>query len=162
MGAEETPMKDVSVHPMSALVLAVGLALGGSSCSTLSTLFPSKVYEHPLVTVESPDSAEVFMIRPYEWAGRWFRTTLVLEGEKLLKVRDGTYCRYHIAPGAYSVRMYIYGMLRAEMFLRLEAGNTYNVLFRPPSLDQFGGPPFLLTSAEHAAREISKCRLLNE
>ena len=114
----------------SVFVLAVALVPVGSSCSTLSILFPSKVYEHPLVTVESPDSAEVFMIRPDELLGRWFRTTLVLGDDKLLKVRGGTYGRFHIVPGEYSLRMYIYGTLSAEMHLRLGPGNTYYVVLR--------------------------------
>ena len=143
------------------LALTVALGLGGSSCSTLSVVFPSKVYEHPLVTVESPDSAEVFMIRPYEWAGRWFRTTLVLGKDRLLKVRDGTYCRFHIVPGKYSVQLYIYGERSDEIALRFEAGNTYYVLFEPPDPPGSGSSIHQL-DAKEAAEEMSKCRLLDE
>ena len=88
-------------------------------------------FNHPSLAARQAPSAELILLRRSELAGGAFAFTVELNGEKLAKLRTGTYAEFRLVPGAYQLHFDGFQAIPPATFdnLKLAAGTRTYVMF---------------------------------
>ena len=114
-----------SVRTFFLLLALTGLVAIPTGCA-------SRRFDHPALAPGEETAASLVVIRRSEFAYSGGALTLRLDGEKLLKLRTGSYAEFQVRPGGYRMTLddpqYINRRDAAVLDLELEAGSQTYVL----------------------------------